>query len=187
MLLVRQTNPCHGRGGSPQPRACPPAARDGGPAARDASTSWLVRRSTMIRWTLASGNPSTASKPVGPAPAIATAWSVIVTLSASTVRHPSTCPFVPRVDLALGDSAARPGCCRKPPGARYIESGRERAPPLVFLSMHLVRMQGSAPPRRAFETPRRRRTQPDAASSAWAVTAANSIPRRSSNCQSHLV
>jgi len=49
-----------------------------------------------------------------------------------------TCPSVPRVHLALGDSAARPGCCRKPPGARYIESGRERVPPLAFLSMHLV-------------------------------------------------
>ena len=34
-------------------------------------------------------------------------------------------PPFPRVLASVGDSAARPGSCRKPPGGLYVESGRE--------------------------------------------------------------
>ncbi len=36
----------------------------------------------------------------------------------------SQLPF-PQVLASAGDSAARPGSCRKPPGALYVESGKE--------------------------------------------------------------
>ena len=49
----------------------------------------------------------------------------------STTTRTSRIP-VPQVLASAGDSAARPGSCRKPPGALYIESGRECVISLPF-------------------------------------------------------
>src|SRR5438445_10112902 len=75
-------------------------------------TSWPARRSTMATSTPASASSPANISPVGPPPATTTACSAI--------RHPH---FRPEVQVAAGDSAARPGPCRKPLGARYTENG----------------------------------------------------------------
>src|SRR5438105_5453589 len=50
------------------------------PPEREPMTSWLARRSTMATSTPANANSPDNISPVGPPPAITTAWSVIATL-----------------------------------------------------------------------------------------------------------
>ncbi len=50
------------------------------PPAREPASSWLARRSTMATSTPANANSPASINPVGPAPAITTACSVIATL-----------------------------------------------------------------------------------------------------------
>src|SRR6202011_5380470 len=70
------------------------------PPAREPARSWLAPRSTMATSIPANANSPANISPVGPPPAITTACSVMVR-----------------------DSTARPGSCRKPPGALYAGSG----------------------------------------------------------------
>ncbi len=89
-------------------RACRPPTRERG-------RSWLGRRSTTA--TSANASSPASISPVGPPPAI-TARSV------TDIAHLPSCGF----RQSAGDSAARPGSCRKPPGALYVESGKEWVP-----------------------------------------------------------
>ena len=50
------------------------------PPAREPARSWLARRSTMATSTPANASSPANISPVGPPPAITTAWSVIATL-----------------------------------------------------------------------------------------------------------
>src|SRR3954449_2847225 len=82
------------------------------PPERDPATSSLARRSTIIGFTPASASSPASIIPVGPAPAITTACSLIATFPSRPVL------------TSVADSSARPGACGKPPGGRYPESGR---------------------------------------------------------------
>ena len=55
------------------------------PPAREPATSWVVRRSTMATSTPANANSPANISPVGPPPAITTAWLVIATLGNNTL------------------------------------------------------------------------------------------------------
>src|SRR3954471_9637447 len=82
------------------------------PPERDPATSWLARRSTIIGFTPASASSPASIIPVGPAPAITTACSLIATFPSRPVL------------TSVADCSARPGACGKPPSGRYPESGR---------------------------------------------------------------
>src|SRR6266508_460844 len=77
-LLVCATDPCPRREGLPQAPGRVPTARDGRPPARDPSASSLVRRSNDDNVDAGHRQLANSIRPVGPAPAIATAWSVMV-------------------------------------------------------------------------------------------------------------
>src|ERR1700686_3452419 len=85
--------------------------REWRPRERGLSSLKLARRSTMTTSVPANVSSAASIIPVGPPPAITTACSVI--------RHPHF------RRLWFRDSAARPGSCRKPPGALYTENGKE--------------------------------------------------------------
>src|SRR3979490_1357284 len=72
----------------------------------------------MATSTPANANSPPNISPVGPPPATATACSAI------GLRPPISPLSYPQVLAWASDSAARPGSCRKPPGALYVESGR---------------------------------------------------------------
>src|SRR5919108_343554 len=81
--------------------------------------SWLARRSTIATSTPANANSPANISPVGPAPAIATACSVIAPLRPAS---PASLSFhFRRFWPAAGDYAARPGACRKPPARHKWE------------------------------------------------------------------
>ena len=58
------------------------------PPAREPARSWLARRSTMATSTPASASSPASISPVGPPPAITTAWLVIATPVVSAAREP---------------------------------------------------------------------------------------------------
>src|ERR671927_317927 len=65
------------------------------PPAREPARSWLVRRSTMATSTRASASSPASIIPVGPPPAITTAWFVIV--MPPTLRHDPGVVATPRL------------------------------------------------------------------------------------------
>src|ERR1700738_1119239 len=99
------------------------------PPAREPMRSWPARRSTIATSTPDNVNSPANISPVGPPPATTTACSAT---GSTAPRHPCVdndppippLPF-PQVLVSASDSAARPGSCRKPPGALYVESGKE--------------------------------------------------------------
>jgi hypothetical protein len=59
------------------------------PPAREPMRSWLVRRSTMATSTPANANSPASISPVGPPPAITTAWLVVLAAATnSAARDP---------------------------------------------------------------------------------------------------
>src|SRR5712671_5674890 len=84
------------------------------PREREPVRSWLARRSTMATSMPASASSPANISPVGPPPATTTACSAI--------RHPQP----PQVLVSAGDSAARPGSCRKGPVLYTLRMARSK-------------------------------------------------------------
>src|SRR5687768_9234590 len=127
--------------------------REWRPPERMPATSWLARRSTIATSTPANASSPANIRPVGPPPAITTACSVIGTLRLASPLARLT-PRFRQILASAGDSARRPGSCRKPPRALYVESGGAVGPPFLCVDLPLVRLarmrgripQGQPPP-----------------------------------------
>src|SRR5829696_7288924 len=97
--------------------------RTGGPSGTSGTPNWASRSAQSGGAHTRASAPSCRNRTARATSGSTSPRPPYVDNSTRTSRLP-----VPQVLASAGDSAARPGSCRKPPGALYVESGREWIP-----------------------------------------------------------